>query len=286
MMGLDATVMCNCFREGKTTPPPVPRDWLEIDEDGYLNLKKEHESNENWIKHWEWEQSCCEHRGMDFVSEAISNWSGYRTFQEALGDVGWRHFPVLREQLPNSNDGLTPSAASAEALRELDVFASAAEIGTKTVLVDTASGAGLYEHIAAYDGIFIYASATRGINVGISEFEFFAVDTTSGEHVFRATRFRQFNKTGKELSGDGDGVVWENLDAGVAYESGIAISGKQIPWEDGRWQDSAGRCRFEYPSEFHVEQRPRMAAEFDHIVRALRVVFAASVNTGNPVRWC
>lgn len=284
-MGLDATVMCSCFRDGTTTPPPFPRDWLEIDDEGYINLKKERDSDENWAKHYAWEQSCCEHKGMDFSSECISNWTGYRQFQEALGEIGWQHFPVLKEQLPNANGGLTPSAASSDALLELDVFTSVGEIGTKTVLVDTASGEGLYEYVAAYDGIFIL-SGSRGVKVALSEFEFLAVDATSGDDVFRAKRIRQFNNGGEKLSGDGDDVMWEDLDAGTVYKSGIAINGKQIPWEDGSWQKPDGRCRFEYPSEFHVEQRPRLVGDFDYIVRALRNVFEASVKTGNPVRWC
>jgi hypothetical protein len=166
----------------------------------------------------------------------------------------------------------------------LDVFTSAGEIDTKTVLVDTASGEGLYQHIAAYSGVFIF-STTRGINVGLSEFEFFAVDNTSGEDVFRATRFRQFKRSGEEAAGTGGDILWEDLDMGIVYESGVAISGKQIPWKDGRRQISDGRCRFEYPSEFHVEQRPRTVIEFDDIVRALRALFDASVKTDNPVRW-
>jgi len=284
-MGLDATVMCNCFRDGKTTPPPFPREWLEVDDEGYINLKNEHNSDDNWAKHYEWEQSCCEHEGMDFACERISNWTGYRQFQAALGAVGWQHFPVLEEQLPNANGGLTPSVASAKALEELAFFSAAGEIGVKTVLVETASGEGLYEYVAAYEGVFIL-SGSRGVNAGLSEFEFFAVDATSGEDQFRATRFRQFNRSGEEISGDGKGLTWENLDTGDVYESGIAISGKQIPWEDGSWQQPDGKCRFEYPSQFHVEQRPRLVADFDYIVNALRTVFDASVQTGNPVRWC
>ncbi len=85
---------------------------------------------------------------------------------------------------------------------------------------------------------------------------------------------------------DSDELVWENLDTGEVYQSGIAIHGKQIPWEDGSWQKPDGTVRFEYPCEFHVEERPRLVTDFDYIVRALRNVFAASVETGNPVRWC
>lgn len=284
-MGLDASVMCNCFRDGKTKPPTFPREWLELDVEGYINLMAEHDSDENWARLYEWERSCCEHEGMDFVTEWISNWTGYRQFQEALGKVGWQNFPVLKEQLPNANGGLTPSTASAQALVELDIFAAAGEIGTKTVLVDTASGDGLYEYVAAYDGVFILCG-TSGINVGISEFEFFAIDTVSGEDVFRATRIRQYNKSGKDVSGDSDELVWEDLDTGNVYQSGIAISGKQVPWEDGNLQNQNGQFRFQYPVKLHVEQRPQLVADFEYIIKALTAVFDASVKTGNPVRWC
>ncbi|MEW4453182.1 hypothetical protein AB1L30_10940 [Bremerella sp. JC817] len=284
-MGLDATVMCNCFRDGKTKPPPFPSEWLEVDNEGYINLKKEHNSGENWAKHYEWGQSCCGHKGMDFARERISNWTGYRQFQEALGEVGWQHFRVLKEQLPNANGGLTPSAASAKAIEELDFFASAGEIGVKTFLIDIASGKGLYEYVAAYGGVFIL-SRSYEVNAGLSEFEFVAVDATSGEDLFRATRFRQFHKSGKKVDGHCDGIAWENLDTGDVYDSGIAIRGQQIPWEDGSWEKPNGQCRFEYPSEFQVEQRPRLVSDFDDIVKALRTVFEASVETGNPVRWC
>jgi len=283
-MGLDASVMCDCFRTGKTTPPPFPNDWLEIRADGYPDLKKQYNSDENWVELYTWQQVCCEHEGMDLVFEHISNWSGYRQFQAALAEIGWGHFPVLYEQLPNWNGGLTPPPACAKALAEVDVFASFGEIGKKTVLVNTATGDGLYEYTAAYDGIFI-RSGRHAINVGLSEFEFFAEDANSRGDLFRATRFRQFNKRGEKIIGDADDVVWQDLDTGNVYESGVAISGKQIPWEDGSWQQPNGLCRFEYPSEFHVEQRPRLVADFEYIVQALRKVFAASIQIGNPACW-
>ena len=284
-MGLDATVMCNCFRDRKTSPPPFPREWLEVDDEGYINLKKEHDSKDNWGRQYEWEQSCCDHEGMKFESQHISNWTCYRQFQEALAQVGWNNFPVLKEQLPNANGGLTPSLESTKALEELNLFAAAGEIELKTVLVNSVTGEGLYEYVASYGGIFIYAG-DRGVNVGLNTNEFFAIDRNSGEVLFHATHFRQSLRSGNQVSGDSEDIVWECLDTGQLYGAGIAISGKQIPWEDGSWQKPNGQCRFEYPSEFHVEQRPQLSTDFDYIVKALQAVFEASSKTGNPVRWC
>ncbi|WP_435018041.1 hypothetical protein TA3x_005680 [Tundrisphaera sp. TA3] len=283
-MGLDAHVMCDCFRKGKTTPPPFPREWLEVDEEGYFNLAQEHDSAEGWAKLMEWQHSCCDHEDMDFACEFIANWFGLRLFQDALGDVGWDRFPILQEQLPEANGGLTPPGASGRALRELEEFESVGEIGTKTVLVDTATGEAFHQHNPAYGGVFIL-QGSLGVNVGIGEFEFFAVDARTGEELFRATRVEQARRGGSPIEGDADDVVWKDLDTGEVYASGIAISGKAIPWDDGKWQRPDGRVRFGYPARFHVERRPRLTSEFESIVRALRVVFSASVATGNPVRW-
>jgi hypothetical protein len=285
-MGLDASVGCNCLRDGKTKLLPFPLDWFELHHDGSLslNLKREHESNENVIRLTAWHESCCEHKWMKFASERFPNWAWYYQFRDALCDICCQDFPVLKEQLPDCNEGLTFPSESAKALVELEAFESIGEIGTKTVIADTATGEVLHERLGAYQGIFIFSRHSR-VNVGLSEFEFFAVDATTGHDLFRATRVRQFTKSGLRLPEDGEDVVWEDLDTGRVYESGIAIHGKRIPWEDGSWETADGRCRFHCPSDFHIEQRPRFVGDFDDIVRSLRTVFDASVKTGNPVCW-
>lgn len=284
-MGLDASVMCNCFREGRTSTPPFPREWFEIDKQGYFGLKAEYDSDENWAAQYQWSQSCCKHKGMYLAWQRISNWAGYRLFQRALQEIGSQYFPVLTAQLPNSNGGLTASVESAKALVELDFFKRFGEISSKTVLVDTSSGEVLHHHIAAYDGEFLKCGH-RKIRVGVSRSEFFAVSSETGKSLFRATRLRQFNRSGASVAGDGDELVWENLDTAETYNSGVAICGKLIPWDDGSWENADGQCRFDYPSEMHVEQRPQLSSDFDDIVQSLRTVFAASVSSGNFVRWC
>lgn len=129
-MGLDASVMCNCFRLGWTSEPPVPREWLHIDSDGYWSLKPEHDSIELFYKVYEWEQTCCEHPEMEYASEPISTWTGYRLFQQALGRVGWEQFPVLDHELPHANGGQTEAAMAALALRELDEFRRVGGVGS------------------------------------------------------------------------------------------------------------------------------------------------------------
>ena len=154
-MGLDASVMCDCFRSGLTTEPPVPRDWLHVDEEGYLNLKPGHDSDGAFAEVYDWMQTCCEHPDMRYASEFIANWAGYRLFQQALAEAGWDKFPVLHGELPEANGGMTGAAGAALALGELALFRSLGEIGSNPCLVDTATGEVIQEHVAGYGGVFI-----------------------------------------------------------------------------------------------------------------------------------
>jgi hypothetical protein len=128
-MGLDATVMCNCWKLGLTSEPPFPRDCLELDQEGYVNLRPEFDNKSYWSPFWEWTQKCCAHKGMDYASEHISNWSGYRLFQEALERAGCELFPALCAELPNSNGGQTGSAQSKLAVAELERFKQLPSLG-------------------------------------------------------------------------------------------------------------------------------------------------------------
>lgn len=47
-MGLDASVRCRCFEEGKLKPGPVPVEDLYIDSDGYLASRKLDEARETY----------------------------------------------------------------------------------------------------------------------------------------------------------------------------------------------------------------------------------------------
>ncbi|PHR97067.1 MAG: hypothetical protein COA78_27985 [Blastopirellula sp.] len=284
-MGLDATVLCNCYREGKTSDLPFPLSWIELDEEGYYGLKTEYDSNDNYFKYHKWEYDCCSHAQMEYADVRIGNWPMVRIFQAALEKIGWNNFTVLRVQIPNANGGLTSSDDSSKARSELEFFESIEQVGSKAVLVDTSTGEELYENIAAYNGVFVLSNNPR-INIGISDEDLFVVDSDSGKALFRAKRVRQFLKNGDEVSGNRDDIIWKNLETGTLYNPGVAIHGRQIPWEDGEMQNSEGKNRFIYPSEFHVEQRSQLASEFEYIVHALKTVFRASVETGNPVRWC
>ncbi|MGI9414706.1 MAG: hypothetical protein ACR2PM_13615 [Hyphomicrobiales bacterium] len=222
---------------------------------------------------------------MEQASAHIANWGGYRLFQQALGDVGWERFPVLHAELPDVNGGFMSAEQAGRVLAELDAFLDCGVIGEKTVLLDTSTEEELYQRIAAYDGVFILSGST-GVDVGLEASGVFVRDRGTGEELFRAQRLRQFKPDASPVTGDDNGIVWENLDTGQCYAARLAIPGKVVPWDNGEWQNAEGKVRREYPSELHVEVAPWRAEEFRAIVDALKTVSAASVETGNPVIWC
>src|SRR4051794_40918894 len=117
-MGLGATVLCNCFRDGKTMDPPCPREWLQVDADGFFALLPEHDTDELYAQVSAWMEAACEHPGMDAAREWIDG-PAIRSLQQALDHAGWDHFPVLRQELPSANGGRTPPGAARKALDEL-----------------------------------------------------------------------------------------------------------------------------------------------------------------------
>src|SRR5262249_30333469 len=69
-----------------------------------------------------WQDDGCPHEDMEQVAVRVSNWSGYRAFQQALSEAGCEHFPVLCAELPDGNGGQLAPNLAREALEELRYF--------------------------------------------------------------------------------------------------------------------------------------------------------------------
>jgi hypothetical protein len=85
----------------------------------------------------QWMEQACAHLDMDYASERISHWAGYRLFQQALSRAGWQHYPTLRAELPESNGGLMSAQSAAKALHELHYFEEHADLGTNVSLINS-----------------------------------------------------------------------------------------------------------------------------------------------------
>jgi hypothetical protein len=275
-MGLDGFVSCTCYREGRATPAPVPAELLVFDETGEPDLAlpyKEHQGLHH--RFWDWLETCCPHKDMHYESVHVSNWGGYRSFQQALGRAGWERFPTLRAELPDSNGGVMPAQAAARALQELASFRALPQVGDACYLVDDDTGDVVHEHIAGYQGRFTLDGAS-GVDLGVDPGGFFVASRSDPpRELFRAMRFEQrpLEPAGVDPYGRGR-VELVDHDSGQRVVSPIAVT-RWVAWPDGRDVDQEGRPCQHAPRQLRVERRPVTPGRYRY----------AAVATGNPVAW-
>jgi hypothetical protein len=277
--------MCTCFADGLAKSPPFPDD-VELDGCGFLTLGFPHEDDQDKHRLFDqWLNTACMHPDMEYASEFVSNWSGYRSFQQALAATGGCWFPTLIGELPEGSGGLTSAAAAAKMLEELTSFIEWDNLGWKTVLVDTDTGQELQEYIEAYDGIFHLGA--DGIDMGVDERGFF-IRRRHGDRyreLFRSRRLQQSLLDGglRKLLRK-PAIEFLDLESGQKFRCHQRVF-HIAPWPDGRMQDDEGELCVSYPARLHVTRRERRALEFEYIVLPLRRLCQAAVETGNPIRW-
>jgi hypothetical protein len=274
-MGLDASVMCNCYRQGKTTPCPFPEHFY-IDEDGFPALDLPYEYNEEKFDLFEnWLATCCEHPNMDYAAVFVANSKGYQSFLAALEQAGWEHFPTLHAELPEDNQGLTSPEAAQAALQELELFKQGTGI-TKPYLIDSDTCSPLVSSTMTYGGTF-NANGRTGMNLSVDENGFFIVDAWElNRELFRATRFEQVVLEPESLDKPQQ-FEFTDLDTGKKFVSATPL--KLFT------RDKTGQLKQTYPHRVHVEARSVDVQYFSYILEPLAYIFSASVETGNPVRW-
>jgi len=281
--------MCACYSKG-LVPQPAFAHHLIVDEDGYLNLDLAPDGHEALYEQFDaWVRSACGHPGMVYAFVSLGTWAAYRSFVQALADLGWQRFPFLRQQLPQSNGGLTLAETVQAMVRELDLFGRQAPFGVRYVLVDSGSGHVLQESIAAHEGKFLY-DGPEGLEMGLDEAGFFILrkDAQGDQReTFRSTAFEQVllepDRTERHEPGR---VRYVDLASGTQFECRTALPGQTIPWPDGRTQNDRGQARFAYPRRMVTEQRSRRPQDYVGILEPLRTICNASIETGNPIRWC
>jgi hypothetical protein len=261
-VGLDAFVYCRCWQDGLAAPPPCAPELVGYDEEGYLDLLLPYEGNEAAHDAFAgWMYRACPHEDMKYADERVSNWAGYRMFQDVLRMAGRDRFGTLLAELPNSNGGRMPAAAAARVLAELDDFGRRPLPGTDVVLVDEATGATVLEYSAAYHGVTMLGP---GYEAGVDPDGFFVYDpaTDPPATLFRSMRFQQRVP----------------VPGRVEFTDGHTVAEVAMPPIGGRPTEPP-------PQRLRVEHRPRSAADYGYIVEPLRVLCRAAVATGNPVHW-
>jgi hypothetical protein len=129
---------------------------------------------------------------------------------------------------------------------------------------------------------------SAGLEMGVDAQGFF-IRKRMGDHpgdLFRSRRFEQRLLDPEPLDTLYQGATeFVAVDTGARFVCPSVVSGKRIPWPDGRMANDRGQVRSEYPRAMHVEQRPILVSEFNYILEPLTEIFEASIRVGNPVQW-
>lgn len=274
-MGIVASVMCNCYRDGKTTPCPFPQQFI-ADPAALPGLRWDEDPGESEAEAAYallrlWLATCCDHPDMNQASEFIASWKGYQAFSDALDALGAKRFPALRAHLPGGDDGTTPPDAAAAMLAELDAFAQAQSQVRYAVLVDSERGEIISHGSHTLKGA-LKMDVSSGFDVGYDAEGFFVRDRWEMNRlVFRAMRLEQRLLHPETLQ-----VEYVDLETGRTFACNTPFGQAFI--------GAHGLPRMVY-ERLHVELLPSPENRFAYLTDPLRRVLQASLQTGNPVRW-
>ncbi len=281
-MGLDASVRCRCFEEGKLRPGPVPIEDLYIDDEGYLSSRKLDDAyarfslRQVWARYYElenafreWSDHPCEHEDGEICSERVGNWSGCAVFEDYCEEIGEERVPILAHILPSGNGGTFPAEMAEAALKELDFFDAwldekmcANPTGT---LIDASTGEEVW---SPEDGTMtILTSRIAKADIDDGEFRVVDNDHHKGEVLFASPRFLHEYIDDPLWKGDKKRYRLTCLESGASIEC----------WEGFDF------CSNDETS-FTIGSRKAWCWTYANV--ALRNLLNASLETGNPIRWC
>lgn len=282
-MGLDANVMCNCYRGGLQVPPEL-QGLIVFDDEGYLSLKPSCDNDDTLQDvFYAWTQNACPHEDMRMAQERIANWTGVREFKGILKELGpWKFWTLLRE-IPKVNGGTTHPRKAKKMLKELENFQALKDLGRKFVLLDEETD----NEICAWSGSgadpFVF-SGKEDLVLALDKTGF--VIFRSNRAIFRSQEFTQeLLEPQKTENWEYGRVKFIDQASGETVECFLAVAGEEIPWPNGSWENEKGQVRLRYPSRFRTEWRKRTPDDYRALTTSLRTVCQASVDSGNPIRW-
>ena len=274
-MGISASVMCNCYRDGITTPCPFPTQFV-ADPSTMPGLEWEEPPDEKIAeeaiaKLRVWLSNCCEHPNMNFANEFIASWKGYQGFTDALEALDRSRFKTLLSQLPDGDDGITTPDVARVMLTELDDLANLQASIKHAVLVDDerddiiSMGSNILQGALAVD-------PNTGLDIGFNESGFFVRDRWELNRIlFQSTHFEQRLIMPETLQ-----VEYVDIESKRHFRCNTPF-GKSSIGADG------------LPRMVFVRMRVDLIAStenrFAYTIEPLRRVLNAAIETGNPVRW-
>jgi hypothetical protein len=113
-MGLDASVHCNCIKEGKAPPHPFP-ELLAFDKTGEPTLKSDSDINlKLLLKHDKWYRDSCPHSGY-LVQKRLGNIASVAYVRGFLEDNSPNSFPILLARVVYSGTHCGDCVAASDA---------------------------------------------------------------------------------------------------------------------------------------------------------------------------
>lgn len=274
-MGLDATVRCRCWEDGRAAPFERP-ELVRLGAEGFLELSAPwdeasaalHARFESWL------DVCCAHPRTCFAAEWIASWFGVADFRFALKEMDPRRFAALLRELPRYNGGATPPEAAAECLRELDAFESGGPFSRVFRIIDSSSGERLHGS-ATGEPLLMQG---REVEIGADAAGLY-VRAPHGRTLFRAFRVEQIDISKRQAGADERGrrFALVDRDSGARVETGMAFSSGHA--------EPSGEWRPTYPRFVEVRVEPNHPREYAGLIGRLRTVLCASVEIARPVLW-
>ena len=258
-MGLDAAVSCTCWRDGRTTSPPVPVyfNW----DSGYLDVV----DTDDYRAFSDWRASACEHEEMELAAERIGNWSGARRLESVVVAAGRSRFPILFSSLVQvGNGGVVEAELCADVVRELDELSDT--LLPAVQLIDGETGSVL-------ETIFEWEMWFRSERIRwIDGSELDGMDAPvrirrRDEILFEAYEFSQ-----DTVGSDCRLIRLDNRCSGPG-ELTVSAPFRRLP--DGP-----------IPHRVSLQRKDVRVGDQLYSLVSLRTIFAAAVEVGYPVSWC
>ena len=276
-MSYSAYVICNCYKDGKTTEPPH-KEFVRFDEDGlYLDIpdelwdkdeEKVYQMNDDFD---EWKRTSCEHEEMELADEYLSNISGMGAFRHIVRELGGKDkFPILTEYLPTSNGGVLPSEFAQQALDELLLLEQEQTTEEKVVLTEKSTGS-LKASVSSDTYWFFVFTAYNKNTYGIDKDGFFILENVKEkDEELSYIMFRSNNFIQQTISKDRYKFI--DIPSGESFECSVKLH----PHEEVATEDY----------EFEVQtERVGITSEYEYMIEPLKRLANASIVSGNPIHW-
>lgn len=276
-MGYDAFVLCNCYKEGKTSDPPYP-DFIRISDEGIdLDLQNvdtfdSEEKLNIYIEFDQWKATGCSHENMRYANESIANSSGMVDFITALEEQnGEMKFPVLMKCLESRNERSISSEMSGHILEELLKLEKSNFSEEKVLLQLKDSDTRLQSTNTDHHLVFRWSGNNKenfcidqnGFSI-IENRKYFWIEKSV--EVFRSSDFKQLTKRNGQF-----------CFVDCATGKNFSTRSKILP------NDNSAPL-----AEYHFivrKEQVSFIAEYGRIIYALKQLTNASIETGNQIIW-